>query len=871
MPVPVLPPSRSGAPVAVTPLTVAARTPLLELRAAWRPDRYTRIANGSFAVDTAGWATTVGVNASAGVSITRLSSGGVQSARIVTDAVAGSGVHYDLGPWGWHSDARVSSVVAVRLSTLWESGGKRAKVLIGSEGTPAARGELEIDLVGGWQEHILLWRPQSTHYDAQLAVVTGDDQAVTMQVRDITIFHPLASQHDNGSFLADTEGWSIDGTTLAAAATSLTRLPGAGMALDANGMLGACARLVTTATAGSGADFLLGGRLFRADMTHRLRIGLRTVAGSDQVRLRFGSNGAADRADVTVTAGTEYSWHLVDWTPLADRTDALVSVSSGTAVIMTVDLSEVDVYDALDDLQQRSWTITRGTSFDGASNTAGTMGGALPDPEAVYTAWNEDSPLYPALLSAVRRVPIFARATLDGRAWGLGWGPITELEPDPYGKTAHLTAGDGLDALANVDIERPFRSDLSYAAARAAALTQAGVGAWQRSLDTAGPEAGTFYDGTDTSQKALAYLADLNGATGTIHVADPSPYANVGWVYRSTNRAKLTDASAPKWTMDDTSRGPLAGVATSENTLVTAARVSWQGYELLATRDPVGVVALPWGDQAVESGVGTLAIGGDPSTYPSLVPYMVFTSEALGSHEPPEPETVVTVKRVRGKRKRRRRFRWTDPVFPMAIPAGGERTVELDFSVPVEDMAALAPGSGYTMTLDAEPARAVVTIKAGDGPVVLTGLAIVGRPWLPTDEAEVIGGSSSVAYGAREPTSAPGADAYIGSAGQAEGLVGYLLWRYDQPRVRPQPKDQLKFPRMLGMKVGDTLALRVTYYRLQMATYNVASISHAIGRPNAQDWTTTYTTEALPADAGPWVTIGGGAGAGIGSSRSLAH
>lgn len=861
MPVPVLPGAESGGSVPV--LSVAERTPTLELRATWRPERYTRIPNGDFATDATGWSVSFGINA-AGVSVVRTTddapAGYTASGRVVTDAVADSGVNADLGSQAFYSDAGYSSLTVVRLWLKRESGGRRVRIVIGSEGTPTARASLAVDLLDEMQEYILTWRPQTTVSDAQLAVVTDDGQAVTFLVGGVRVYSPSASQVDNGSFLTDTAGWVTDGSLIAGSATSLTRVAGDGIAGD-------CAEMVTDGTAGSGSDFSLGGRLFRADMTHRLRIGLRAISGTDQVRLRVGSLGTpADRADVTATAGGT-AWHTIDWTPSADRTDAVVSVSAGAATSMIVRISEVEVYEALDEVTPDEWDIVRGAAFDG-SDVPGTMGGSLPDIDATYYPWHTSSPLYGSVRA--KGVPMYARATHAGRARGLGWGRISAIVPDPYGEHVHLTTGDGLLDLLSERIRRPFRTDLSYAAARAAALDAAGIGAWQRDLDPAGPEAGTFFDGTDEPTPALQYLSDLCSATGTVHVADPSPHANVGWVYRTTNRARLT-GDVTTWTIDDDSRGPLPGAEMREDTIITAGRRSWQGYELVrpAASD---TLPLPWGEEPVAlEGAGILAIGGDPTEWPGLVPYLAFTRPELGSFDAPEPEEVVTIRRVRGKKKRRRRLRWTEPLLPLTVAAGSSRTLEVEFSVFVEGMEVRWSPSSVDVELAAEPARATITITAGASDVTLDGLAIIGRAWLPTEEDEAVLTASAAGLGNREPSSVGGSDTYVSGPGAAEGVLRYLLWRYEESRLRPVVKDALQPSRMLGIAIGDRVSMAQTRYRLPSTTFAVAAIRHTIKRPNATDWHTEYTLEQLPADAGPWVVIGGGPSTGIGSGRRLAR
>ena len=843
----------------------------MELRAAGRPEIYTRVSNGSFEADTSGWAVTAGINA-AGTSVTRITSDaftGSASAQVVTAAAASSGVNYDFASWPFESDASCAVLVAVRLRVKYVSGARGITVAIGSEGTSANRASRDVTLGSSWSEVMVLWRPQARVTDAQLALMTADDRAATFLVDAVEVFHPQLSQVENGSYLSSTVGWVTNGSAISGSATSMTWLPSGGPAVHANGTIGPCAELVGDGAAGSGTDTWLGGKTFTADTTHRLRLMLRGVSGTDQVRLRFGSNGAADRADETVTVTGEWASYTLDWTPAAERTDCAVSVSAGAASALTIQLADVEVYEASDELTPRFWEATRGASFDGSGNPPGQAGGEQPDLDGTYTPWNAAGSLYPAVRDSIRRVMVYGRASYGGRAYGLCAGRITAIAPDPYGKVSHLTIGDGLLDISGVLIQRAFTAASSFSDARADALDAAGVSAWQRDLDTGGPERATFYDGTDEAVSALSYLEDLNQATGTIHVADPSPHANVAWLYRTTNRAAVSDSSVSPWSYDDDSRGPLAGAETRDESVITASRATWGGYEQLPVRDPAGTLDLPWGSEAAAAGYGTLAIGGDPSQWPSLVPYLTFRRSEYGSFEPPEPEVVVAVKRLRGRKRKRWLVRYDDRVFPLTVPAGTSRTLSLDFDAHIEGMDVRYQATNLTVSLAAEPARATVTVTAGATDGTLSALAIIGRPWRRTDEVEVSESVGSSAYGGREPEDLTAA--YVNGPGQAEGLVRYHLWRYDRARLRPALRDALEPARMLGMPVGQTLDITLAKYLLATTPFAITNITHTIGRPDAHEWHVEVTAEELPADAGPWVTIGGGAAAGIGGGRRLAR
>lgn len=889
MPVPVVPPSSSGGTQTITPATVPELTPDLECRITWRAEQFTRCTNPGFETDTTGWSVSAGINA-AGTSITRITSDAYTgSACGQLEAAAGTeaGGHYDLGSDRYFGDPSHSTLYAARVALKRNSGTRQATLYLGSLGTSSDRASLDIDdLTGEWREYLVRWRPSADRTDAEVAIVSADGQALDVLVDDLVVWSPLPSQVENGSFLTDTTGWDISGSgagasvfqpgvfqpsafqttaSIAEAATSLTRStsgPFAGVA---------CARLVTTSTNGSGASYTLGARTFTAGRTYRLRVALRVVSGGATARLRFGSVGTvADRSSVEVTLAG-FDWHTVDWTPSADRTDVDFAISNSAAEVVIVDIDEVEVYETLDEVAVRELQVSTGGSA-GPSSAApvGTISGTAPDLTGLYDTHNAASSLYG---EADTGLPLLVRGTWGGSCYGVGWGRVDALEPDPYEEMMGFSARDGLGDLEETDLQVAFDFRHSYHDAREAVATAAGLGAWQLDLSNAGLESSNVFDGTDSPTSALAYLAALNAATETIHYAQPSPHANVGWVYTTIDRSTLV-SDRVDWYITDDSRGRLPGMERRADTRITAVRSRYSSYDLALAPGPAGSIDYPWGAEADANGKRIVAIGADPNTYPYQVPFMDFTDEAFGSADVPEPTEVWTVQRVlRISRKDRRRWRpvvksrrldYRGAIFPMDIAAGGTRTLVVEFSIPMADLTVSADSSNVSISWEAEPSRVTITLRATDSDGTVDGLAVAAFPLLPRAEGEVAYRSASATAPREQEV---GDYTYVGGPAAARGLGQYLTWRYEDSRLAPVISDGLKPVRQLNAHVGHHPNVSIDRYRISGMRTVVRGVTHRIQRP--WPWMTEYALEELPA-GGNFVRIDGTASDGIDSSAVLA-
>jgi hypothetical protein len=270
----------------------------------------------------------------------------------------------------------------------------------------------------------------------------------------------------------------------------------------------------------------------------------------------------------------------------------------------------------------------------------------------------------------------------------------------------------------------------------------------------------------------------------------------------------------------------------------------------------------------------------------SLVPYIVYTSELYGSTEPPEPEEYFTVdlepyfvgkrpNRDHPHRRRRRRFRrrftrrvrWDDPLFPLTTPAGTTQDLIVDFAIPMESVVVEPiPAAFDAMTYTVSPGRVTIRLTAGASDEVLQGIVVSAVPYMPMPDGEVSERTATADLLAREPAQTD--DTYVSGPGQAEGLARYRVWRWETSRMQPVVRDALRPDRQLVARVGDTMALTVTKYRIDDIRCTVRGVTHRIGRP--MPWYTEYALEELPT-AATWVAIDGGADLGIGSSAHLAY
>ena len=165
--------------------------PLPSVRVAWRPEQFNRVSNPGFETNTTGWSVTAGINA-AGTSITRIttdSHSGSACASVVCTTTDGSGTNFDMGSDRYYAEA---SYGAVYVAVVWlkrVSGSRRAKLILGSEGTSSDRATLTItDLPDAWTPYVIRWLPTGTRTDVQLAITNGSAEALTVRVDDVAVY-----------------------------------------------------------------------------------------------------------------------------------------------------------------------------------------------------------------------------------------------------------------------------------------------------------------------------------------------------------------------------------------------------------------------------------------------------------------------------------------------------------------------------------------------------------------------------------------------------------------------------------------------------------------------------------------------------------
>jgi hypothetical protein len=835
-------------------------TPLPEVRALWRPEQFTRVTNGGFETNTTGWSVSAGINA-AGTSITRITTDfweGSACGSLVCGTTDGGGVNFDLGADRYFTEATYGSIYVAVVWLKLVSGSGRARLILGSEGTTTDRATTTIDLVEAWRPYVVRWFPSGDRTDAQLAITNGSAEALTVRIDAVRVYQMDAfSQCENGTFETDTTGWSAGAGLIAAAATSVTRTAG--------GFGGSwCGRVVTSAASAlSGVTFDLGTRLFTSGRTYRLRVAAKSVAGATSARLALGN--AADNTLQGITLTSDFAWYTCDWTPAANRTDVELAVLNATAASRTVDIDEVEVYEALDDL---GTDVGSGLSWNRSLGSPGSITCPVLSVDGTYDPRYTSGPLYGALAPGKR---LLGRATYSNALYPLFYGTIRSIEaPARGGLHATILADDIIADLGRATISQDFEESQPYRYARRAAVFMAVAGVSDvvglASVETSrwsgttlvGIEGNTFYDATDGTQTALDYLGQLNDATASVHYCAPSVHANLGWAYTVVDRATLTDTSSD-FTIDEDFED-VSGIKTTDDTLENRQEVTWQAYEKLPP-------------PSHDNGFGVVAEAFDPGVYgqdgSGDEPYLTYTRDEYGTDaDTPEPRFLYFIRgawRRRGRIDRKKakkkgyKLKRGSRIFPNALvpyvtTAGDVLSLVVDFSVPVSGPNVFMGGSATINVVYREqrPNRIVfdlITVGAG----TMDYLGIAGTPWVPHDEL------TETRYGTvYDPTLVPydGPDInspYIPAKGDAEGLGDHRNWRYGQSRLAPTIVDHNQFPRDLTMQVTDHVTLSADRWRIDGLLLLATDLAWTVGS-GGLDWRLTITTEELPTHT-DWLTL----------------
>lgn len=185
----------------------------------WRALGLNRVSNAGFETDTSGWSVAAGINA-AGTSITRITSDaylGAACAELVTTATNGSGCNRDFG---------VTQFVSGRTYrfTVWlkrVSGTTAAKIIIGSEGTPADRATATFTLTTGWVEYSVDWTPSSNRTDVQLVITNNAASVLTVRLDAVEVYEAINDVSADLHEVAITRGANFEGDDTASGGLAL--------------------------------------------------------------------------------------------------------------------------------------------------------------------------------------------------------------------------------------------------------------------------------------------------------------------------------------------------------------------------------------------------------------------------------------------------------------------------------------------------------------------------------------------------------------------------------------------------------------------------------------------------------------------------
>lgn len=803
--------------------------PSVECRIAWRPEQFNRVTNPGFETNTTGWSVSAGALHGAGTSITRITTddhSGSASASLVLPATAETGVDFDFGsaPFFASSYGLHYYRFAVWLKSV--SGTTQARLVIGSEGTADDRAERDITLTPEWRAYFVDWAPSATRTDVQLAVLNVPAVAATLRLDDVAVWLRSAfSQVENGYFTADTGGYSVS-AGINAAGTSITRQ-------TSGGYFGAeCGRLVTTGSNGSGMNWDLGLTKFTQGRRYRARARLRSISGSTSARLRLGSLGTgADRGDSTVTITSSWALYEVDWVPSADRTDAELAITNGSAAAATFDVDGVEIFEALDDVSDDAFDMPgapalrygRGVAFDGSGMAQGFANVRLVNDDGKYSKENASGALY-GLLDAGKLVLI--RADYDGAPYPLFAGSLGRIVPSPMSASVDLICRDPLHDLARDQIHKPM-TDEQIHDARELALTGTGVGQLRQNMASeSGPiETLRVYRGTD-DKPVLAYFDELNAATGSLYFVRPSIYANKAWELVVRDRTVHSDGTTTSEHWND-DMADVAGYDVTDEALVNRQRVDVTSYSRPSNL-PVIEAWDPEAHSPVDDPDGAFYFTGTPAT----------------GTAPTE-------------------------VLPLTIPANETRVLHFSFSLPLEDMSLVTSyASGdATETLEAYPSRCVVTLVAGSSGAVLNAVGIWGRALTeqPLNDVDERDEESAWLYGEHEGgrISSP----YLQHPAYAAGIALWRIWRYAVSRARPTISIEQDYDRQLTREVADRIEVTLARLSISAKPYVILSFETVVTE-NARDWRTTYHVEELPEQpAGGYFELGASA---LGGSAELA-
>jgi hypothetical protein len=192
------------------------------------------------------------------------------------------------------------------------------------------------------------------------------------------------------------------------------------------------------------------------------------------------------------------------------------------------------------DMTSATWT--RGTNFDGSTDSPGTCVLTVKNADQKYDPKNSGSSLYGAIHPGPR---LHIRATYGGTTYGLYYGYLRRIILQPLTRTAELHFEDQLYALGREETTVVLSTTRSLADFRGAILDDIGEASNRRDL-ASGVEIDTpMTAGNGVS--ALGKLTDCNRASGSVHWCAPTDGAggagNPPYVYRVRERVELLTGS----------------------------------------------------------------------------------------------------------------------------------------------------------------------------------------------------------------------------------------------------------------------------------------------------------------------------------------
>lgn len=351
---------------------------------------------------------------------------------------------------------------------------------------------------------------------------------------------------DQSGFESSASNWSV-AAGINAAGTSITRITSDPFAGIGSG------ELVTTATNGSGTNYLMTHMTFTSGRTYRFRVRLKRVSGTTAGKITIGSLGTgADRASTTFTLTTAYDSYQVDWTPSGNRADAQINITNNAASVLTVRIDNVEVYEVINDISALVTHVrtARGSNFEGRDTLSGSLVLTVKNTDQRFDPDNGSSP-YAGILNYGREV--WLRGIWAGVEYGLWFGSLLDIVPLPQERLAELHFDDVVGRSGGYEANIPLSTTTAIYNFRSNLLAQAGITGSERVLSTDGPESNGPFTGV-SGGNVLETMSRLNLATGSAHYVTPTADPEYPFQFRTKARTEMA-AGAPVETFNASETG----------------------------------------------------------------------------------------------------------------------------------------------------------------------------------------------------------------------------------------------------------------------------------------------------------------------------